>query len=270
LNSFSPEYLSFMHVARQAAAAGAEMLMDWQPRISVREKGPKDLVSEADLASQQVIREILLGEFPDHDFIGEEEDPEHLAAGHSSAEFRWLVDPLDGTTNYVHGLQPFAVSIALAKGDKVVAGVIHDPMAGEVYTATAGGGAYMNDMAIRTSDCTVLPRALIATSFPTTITAGSIELRRFEQILIESQSIRRLGSAAMNLCYVASGSLDAYFASNVSAWDIAAGWLIVKEAGGVVQGLDGEDLSLGKPKFIAGATPCLTDEIQRVLGTVNG
>ena len=133
-------------VCLEAAHRGGAELLDWQSRFSPKEKGPKDLVTEADVASQKAIREVLLGAFPDHDFLGEEEAADRVAAGHSAipprrSEYRWIVDPLDGTANYVHRLQTYAVSIALQHGNDIVLGVVYDPVSEECFTAKRGEGA---------------------------------------------------------------------------------------------------------------------------------
>lgn len=244
------------------------MLMSWRDRFSTREKGPRDLVTEADVAAQQAIESVLLGAFPDHDFLGEESDPARLPkkSNHRSP-YRWIVDPLDGTANYVHKLQSFAVSIALEHQGKVILGVVYDPVSGEFFHAQAGGGAYLNDQPLATSGCSSTDLAMVAVSFPPLVQRDSIEIRRFVEALVECQSVRRLGSAALNLAYLAAGRLDAYWATSVKNWDVAAGILLVREAGGVVTHISGSELDLEVPQFLASASVPLHEQMLRLLAT---
>ena len=245
--------------------------MNWKGRINAREKGPRDLVTEADLASQEAIRDVLLSAFPDHDFLGEEDlpqspnkqSPDNPIANKPS--YRWIVDPLDGTTNYVHQLQTFAVSIALEHAGEIIAGTIFDPMSNECYTAVAGHGAQLNGTQINTSDCCKLGNALVAASFSANVPRGSQEIARFVEVLHDCQALRRLGSAALNLCYVAAGRLDAYWATSVKQWDVAAGILILREAGGTISDVDGTPFKLSDPKMLGSATGHLHRELLRAL-----
>lgn len=244
--------LDFLTTCEAAARAGGRVLLDWQGRITAREKGPKDLVTEADLASQRAIEQIVLGAFPDHAFVGEEDTG---VTHNDTAEYRWIVDPLDGTTNYVHRLQTFCVSVALEHQGEVIAGCVYDPMSDECYRASVGDGAFLNGEPIRVSRCAELPEALIAASFSADVPRDSEEVGRFMEILFTAQATRRLGSAALNLSYLAAGRLDGYFATSVSPWDVAAGVLIVREAGGVVSHVDGSAFDLANPRFAASSTP---------------
>ena len=255
----------FLAVAERAARAGGKVLLEWRDKFQWREKAPRDLVTEADIASQTVIREILLTAFPDHDFLGEEQIAAPTPSGRPGAEFRWLVDPLDGTSNYVHKLQTFAVSIALERRGEVLAGVVYDPVVEECYTATRGGGACLNGKPIQTSGCGKIDEALVAVSFSSQLPRGSIEVSRFLEVLHSSQSVRRLGSAALNLAYLAAGRLDAYYATSVQSWDVAAGLLLVEEAGGLVSSLDGGTFQLHKPQFVAVSTRSLQREVFQLL-----
>lgn len=240
--------------------------MSWRDRFSTREKGPRDLVTEADLASQQAIRSILLDAFPDHEFLGEETDPvqaSRQAVGES--DYRWIVDPLDGTANYVHQLQAFAVSIALEYRREIIVAVVYDPVSGELYHAQAGEGAFLNGKRLATSGCLTPGQAMIAVSFPPHVQRDSIEIRRFIEGLIACQSVRRLGSAALNLAYLAAGRLDAYWATSVKNWDVAAGVLLVREAGGIVTHIGGGELDLDDPQFLASASRELHDQLLRIV-----
>lgn len=253
----------FLEVAERAARAGGEVLLDYQDKFTGREKGPRDLVTEADLASQRRIREILLGEFPDHDFLGEEDDPQTPPA--AGREYRWVVDPLDGTTNYVHRLPNYAVSIGLQRGSEILAGLVFDPIANECFAAAKGQGATLNGKRLSTSSCQNAGSALVAASFSALVERDSLEIRRFIEGLLACQGVRRLGSAALNLCYVAAGRLDAYWATSVKLWDVAAGVLMVCEAGGFVTHVAGGPLDLLKPELLAASSEPLNREMLRIL-----
>lgn len=256
----------FLGVCRRAAIAGGDVLMSWRNRFSTREKGPRDLVTDADVAAQKTIEKILLGAFPDHDFLGEESQPGPPGDEPvRRSSYRWIVDPLDGTANYVHKLQSFAVSIALEHRGQIVLGVVYDPISGEMYHAQAGSGAFLNEERLGTSGCSTTESAMVAVSFPPLVTRESVEIRRFIEALIACQSVRRLGSAALNLAYLAAGRLDAYWATSVKNWDIAAGILLVREAGGVVTHIDGSELDLDVPQFLASASQPLHEQLLRLL-----
>jgi len=262
-----PDYLG---VCLDAAHAGGKLLLDWQHRFRAKEKSPKDLVTEADLASQEAIRSILLKAFPDHDFLGEEDAADRKSKGlpplgERRSNFRWIVDPLDGTVNYVHRLPGYAVSIALQEGDELLVGVVFDPLSGECFIGQRGLPPTLNGQPIATSGCRRADQALIAVSFSANVPRGSIEITRFIEALHACQSIRRMGSAALNLCYVASGRLDAYWATSIAIWDVAAGLLIVREAGGAIGALDGSPLDLERPEMIASASPALQTELIEIL-----
>lgn len=253
----TPEYLD---AAVQAARAAGAVLMDWFDRKSYREKKPKDLVTEADLASQDAIRTRLLTAFPEHGFLGEEGQDQPSSNG-----YRWIVDPLDGTVNYVHRLPGFAVSIALEYQGQMLVGVVHDPHADECFTAALGGGSRLNGAAIEPSRCQAMREALIAASFSADVSRDSLEICRFLEVLEACQSVRRLGSAALNLCYVAMGRLDAYWTTSVQAWDVAAGALILTEAGGRISNMTGGELDWQKPEMVAAAGDSLR---QRLIETL--
>lgn len=257
----------FLTVALRAAKAGGEILLGMREHVVAREKGPRDLVSEADLLSQKCIRDILLTAFPDHDFLGEEDGPE--AASILDSEYCWIVDPLDGTTNYLHQLQTFAVSIALEHRGKLVCGVVYDPVANECFAAARGQGATLNDKPLRTSRCTRLSDALVAASFSPLVDRDSIEIRRFIEALVACQGVRRLGSAALNLAYVAAGRLDAYWATAVKVWDVAAGVIIIEEAGGSVSNISGAPLDHRYPELAASATAELQSQVIELMQRAN-
>ncbi|MCO6454292.1 MAG: inositol monophosphatase [Pirellulaceae bacterium] len=255
----------FLQVAEQAARAAGRVLRDLSGRVQIREKGPKDLVTEADLAAQRVIRDILLGAFPGHQFLGEEDLPETDGPRERPGDYCWVVDPLDGTTNYSHQLPQYSVSIALVRNDQVQVGLVYDPSLDEVFSAEAGRGAALNGVPIQTSRCQHLAAALVAASFSANVPRGSTEIARFVEVLHSAQALRRMGSAALNLCYLAAGRLDAYWATSVKSWDVAAGWLLVREAGGMVTGVDGGPFDWRQPHFAAASTPALHGELLEVL-----
>ena len=256
----------FLSVCEQAARAGGQILLDWQHRFTPREKGRRDFVTEADVASQKAIREVLLGRFPDHDFLGEE-DASFPNTGPQpvNPQYRWIVDPLDGTANYVHHLPAYAVTIALQHAGETVLGVVFDPLAKEFYHAEKGAGAFLNGKRLQTSGCTSAEQAMVAVSFAANVPRGSIEIACFIEALHACQSVRRLGSAALNLAYVAAGRMDSYWATSVKIWDVAAGLLLVEEAGGVVVRLDGGRLDIEHPEFLASASHPLQGEMLRIL-----
>jgi myo-inositol-1(or 4)-monophosphatase len=258
-----------LYVAVAAARAGAAELMSRRENMAVYDKGYKDLVTDADYASQKAIHEILDFAFPGYAFVGEEnglsEPPSNVRSGDADAPPCWVVDPLDGTVNYVHRLQSFAVSIGLYHAGRMQLGVVFDPVTNELFTAIDGQPAYCNGNVIRASGCQEMDRALLACSFPANIRAGDIELQRFISVLEHSQSIRRLGSCALNLCYVAAGRLDGYWATNVSAWDSAAGTVIARSAGAIMTAYDGTTLDDWSPKFCVAGSLSLHRTLVRLL-----
>ena len=258
-----------LSIAVEAAQAGARELMSRRVDRVVREKGPKDLVTDADLASQQAIRAVLMDAFDNYVFVGEEEGendpPESVRSGDPSAPPCWVVDPLDGTVNYVHRLQSFAVSIGLYAQGKMRMGVIYDPVTDQLFTAIDGHGAHVNGEAIRTSDCENLDSALVACSFPAGVKGTDPEVARFVRILERCRSLRRLGSCALNMCYVSAGRLDAYWATNVAPWDCAAGIVIAREAGATLTAYDGSKFDDWNPKFCLSSTRSLQQAMTSLL-----
>jgi myo-inositol-1(or 4)-monophosphatase len=252
----------FLTVAERAARVGGLVLQDWRGRFSVREKGPADLVTDADEASQEAVRQVILAEFPGHDVLAEED----RVLAERRSEFRWIVDPLDGTTNYVHGVPHYAVSVALEHNGQLVAAAVYDPSADECFTAGHRGGAKLNRRPIRASDTTALSEALVAVSFPAMVEPGSRSLVDFEKLVVRARAVRRSGSAALNLCYVASGRFDAYSARETRPWDVAAGALLVQEAGGSIVRIDGRPFTVEKPQFIATGTVELNATLMALVG----
>jgi myo-inositol-1(or 4)-monophosphatase len=254
----------FQQAACEAARLGGVELTKRMGDVTVQKKGPRDLVTEADFASQRVIAEYMLQRFPDHAFIGEESDAEtesQLTAG----EFCWIVDPLDGTTNYIHQLPSFSVSVALQYCGQSIVGAVWDPILEQMYSATLGGGAFCNQQSIQASDCRQLNEALFVISLARGARRTDPQMEQFLNLLEAAGSIRRLGSAALNLCYIGRGWIDGYWAKQLSAWDVAAGSLIATEAGAKIECVDGRPFSTTEPEFIAGCNASLLQQAQQVL-----
>jgi myo-inositol-1(or 4)-monophosphatase len=218
--------------------------------IKVGHKGPNDYVSEVDRAAEQAIIDTLLEAYPGHGILAEESGRERGAA-HS--EYLWIIDPLDGTTNFLHGFPVYAVSIALAHRGQVQQAVVYDPTRNDLFIASRGRGAYLNDRRLRVSRRTRLSDALVGTGFP--FRRGDNfkrYLRMFEEVLQACAGLRRPGAAALDLCYVAAGWYDGFFEMGLSPWDVAAGSLIVTEAGGLVGNFTGDSDFLMQREVVAG------------------
>jgi myo-inositol-1(or 4)-monophosphatase len=264
LNNWTNNSIEDWLVTCEAAArAGGAELLAWQGRFQTRKKGVRDLVTDADLASQEAIRRIISARFPEHAFVGEEQGTKSTAP--NADQLTWIVDPLDGTTNYVHGYPNFAVSVAIARGNDVQAGVIYDPLRDQCFAAAAGKGAWCNGSRLKTSDVTTVAEALVAVSLPAYVQRDSADLLDFVEAAQAAQAVRRSGSAALNLAHVASGALDAFWATQIHPWDVAAGVLLIREAGGILTGRDGQAFDLWNPHFLAAAGPELHREMLEVL-----
>jgi myo-inositol-1(or 4)-monophosphatase len=289
---------SYLRTCEAAVRAAGEIVQDWIGRAEVRHKGHADLVTQADLAAQAEVRRIVLGAFPDHGLLGEEaiasELPSPLPtplsplpfaqpsppaplpkgegsnvaplpqAGEGRKEYRWIVDPLDGTTNYVHGVPHYCVSLALERGGELLVGAVYDPTRDECFTAASGRGAFLNGKPIHPSGVESLSDALASVGFPPQADMNSPDLRMFMAMLPHCQAIRRTGSSALNLCYIAAGRFDLYWAYSTHVWDIAAGTLILQEAGGRITAPDGGQFRLEPPHFLAAATPELHAQMLEV------
>lgn len=259
----------FLQVAAAAAKIGGQELLDRMGTAKVREKGKRDFVTEADLASQHAIERHLSAAFPEHRFLGEEDDPEQgnhvLPQTPDESPFCWVVDPLDGTTNYVHQMPSFSVSIGLLYNGQPIVGVVWDPVMEELYQAILGQGATLNGQAISASGCDAIDKAMVIISFAKGVNRQDEQVQQFLNLLETAGTIRRLGSAALNLSYVASGRSDGYWANNLKVWDVAAGYLIATEAGATIGQLSGESVDLMKPDFICVSSESLFGQLQETL-----
>ena len=223
--------------------------------LQVGSKGPNDFVTEVDRAAETAIIDTLLEAYPDHGILAEESGRER---GNRKSEFVWIIDPLDGTTNFVHGLPVYAVSIALAhrqgERDQVQQAVVYDPARNDLFYSSRGRGAFLNDRRLRVSKRTRLADSLIGTGFP--FRKGDNfkrYLKMFEEVMQSCAGVRRPGAAALDLCYVAAGWYDGFFETGLSPWDIAAGSLLVTEAGGLIGNFTGEADYLHQREVVAGA-----------------
>ena len=223
------EYLDA--ASRLAREAGALVRGNLDKVRDVRRKGRIDLVTESDLASEQLLVDGLLAAYPEHGVLGEEGG----AHGNPDSAYRWIIDPLDGTTNYAHGLRQFCVCVGLEVEGVPSLGVVYDPMAEELFTAHEGGGAFLNGEPIRVSDTEALDAAVLATGFAYDVHSNpDNNLDRFAAFMMRVRAIRRMGSAGLDLCYVACGRFDGFWESYLKPWDLCAGTVIIREAGGIV------------------------------------
>ena len=242
--------------------AGQVMLDGLGGSLEVMRKGEVDLVTEVDLAVERMIAEAIRDEFPEHSVVGEEGWDEEEAR---EADHTWFVDPLDGTTNYVHGYPMFCVSLALAHRGEVLAGGVYDPLRDELFYAEKGGGATLNGEGIAVSGTDGLISSLLSTGFPyqrATIPDNNVAL--FSKLVTRIQGVRRSGSLALDLAYVAAGRLDGHWELHVKPWDTAAGGLLVREAGGRISGMRGEPWSPFESHIVA-TNRVIHDELLAVL-----
>jgi myo-inositol-1(or 4)-monophosphatase len=230
-------------------------------RIDISLKGSIDLVTDMDLASESLIRQAIATHYPRHQVLAEEG-----GLSESASEYRWVVDPLDGTSNYAHSYPVFAVSIALEYRGEVVLGVVYDPMRDEMFTAERGGGAALNNKTIRVSPTRELMSSMLSTGFPYDIrTSEFTNLEHWANFALSAQALRRDGAASIDLCYVACGRFDGFWELNLSPWDTAAGALIVIEAGGRVTNFEGHPFSNYVPRIVA-SNGLIHDQMVGVLG----
>ncbi len=248
--------------ARAAGAIINRAALDVES-VRVSQKQANDFVTEIDQAAEQIIIETLLGAYPGHGIWAEESGREH---GAKDSEFVWIIDPLDGTTNFIHGLPIYCVSIALAVKGKVEQAVIYDPSRNDLFTATKGRGSYMNNRRIRVAKRTRLQECLISTGFPFRQNDDfNTYLRMMGDVMQRTAGLRRPGAAALDLAYVAAGFTDGFFETGLQPWDVAAGSLLITEAGGLVGNLSGDADFLEQHECLA-ANPRVYGQLVSVLG----
>lgn len=233
-------------MAEIAREAGALLMGYFQRRVKVEYKGDVDLVTEADRASEALITRRIRERWPGHNILGEEG-----TRTEQGSEYRWYVDPLDGTTNFAHGFPVFCVSLGLEHNDERVAAVIFDPTRDEMFTAQKGGGAFLNGRPIHVSTISNLAECLVATGFPSHKRHKNPNIFFYHQITLKTHGVRRAGSAALDLCDVACGRFDGFWEFNLNPWDTAAGVLMVEEAGGRVTRFDGQPFRIDSRETLA-------------------
>ncbi|MBL4884163.1 MAG: inositol monophosphatase [Planctomycetaceae bacterium] len=247
----------YLPPAIEAAKQAGQVLLDWREKFSVTEKGRSDLVTEADFEAQETIYQILHTAFPKHGYLGEE----GLEQAGEDPDFRWVIDPLDGTGNYVHGFPYYCVSIGLEYKGRIVAAVIYDPTRDDVFQASLGAGAFLNSKPIQVSKTEKLSHAMCIASLPVAGDVTHPAINRFLAVLPRAQTVQRHGSAAMNLANLACGRADVFWSSTLKPWDMAAGVLIVQEAGGLVTTLDGSEYDIYHGEILATCSPNVQKEI---------
>ena len=246
-----------------AREAGALLANSFERRIGFELKGEFDLVTEADRASEKLVVERLRSYFPSHAIVAEE------GGGHeSSSEYRWYVDPLDGTTNFAHGFPMFNVTLGLERAGELVAGVVYDPVRQEMFSAERGGGAYLNNRRIRVSAASRLNDALASTGFPSRKRSHDVNIHFYYQVAMASHGVRRTGSAAIDLAYVAAGRLDLFWEFGLKPWDMAAGALLVAEAGGRVSDMNGRPHHVNTSPHILADNGALHEEMLSFLSEI--
>jgi len=257
---------SYLKVCEEAARAAGALLKEKVGKVAFREKKRADLVTEADTLAQETIRKIVGEAFPEHGFLGEE-SPGASADSYrdNRSQFCWVVDPLDGTTNFVHQVPFFCTSIALARGSELLCGVIYNPVTEEFFSAEQGKGAFLNGDPIRVSEVEEPKDSLVAVGFPTNTQLDSEDLQAFLKAVPIAQAIRRTGSTALNMAYVAAGRFDAMWGFSTNAWDIAAGILLLQEAGGTIISPNGGPVSLARPQFLCAANETLLNSWAEII-----
>jgi myo-inositol-1(or 4)-monophosphatase len=253
---------ALLNVAVMAAHRGGDTLIRSLPKLDklkVEQKGRNDYVSEADRNAERAVISTIQKHYPDHAIIAEESGEQ------GESEYTWIIDPLDGTTNFLHGFPVFAVSVGLRYQGRMEHGAVYDPLRQELFSASRGQGAQLDGRKIRVTGGTLLDRALLGTGFPFRDSNMAIEpyMQMLEKAIRNTAGIRRGGAAALDLCYVAAGRLDAFWETGLSIWDLAAGSLIIREAGGLISGLDGSENFLETGHVLTG-TPKIYTQIARL------
>ncbi|MDD4956618.1 MAG: inositol monophosphatase family protein [Candidatus Omnitrophica bacterium] len=259
------EYKNILETAVMAATEAGRMIferVDTNKQIS--HKGAfNNLVTDVDRASEKMITDMIRQRHPEHSILAEEGGE----VGADGSSFKWVIDPIDGTTNYAHGFPFFCVSIGVIYGKSVKVGAVYDPCRKELFTALDKGGAFLNGKKIGVSHISRMTDALMATGFAYDLSEKSSNVKYFDIMLKKAQAVRRAGSAALDLCYVACGRFDGYWEFNLSPWDTAAGQLIVREAGGLVSTLDGKDFDIYDKEILAANTGIYA-EMREVLSSI--
>jgi myo-inositol-1(or 4)-monophosphatase len=256
------KFSKYTKTALAAARAGAEVLMRYYEKsFNIKYKGEIDPVSQADTDAQKAVIKVIKNVFPEHGILAEEDGVNDV-----KKDFCWIIDPLDGTVNFVHGVPMFCVSVALRHKKEIISGVIYSPVMKEVFTAQKGKGAYLNGKKIKVSKEKELIRALSVTGFPYYVREKSSRvMRNFTEVMTAAQGIRRLGSAALDLAYVACGRFDFFWEEGLKVWDIAAGILLVKEAGGMVTDYEAKRDILFKDTMLASNGASMHKKVLRIL-----
>ena len=262
---------ALQNVAVMAARRGGAILIrhfNKLDKLKVEKKGHNDFVSDADRAAEEAVIEVIRNHYPDHAILAEE------SGKHGESDAVWIIDPLDGTTNYLHGFPQFCVSVGIQVKGRMEAAAVYDPMSQDIFAAARGEGATLNDRKIRVSGRKEMEFALIGTGFPfrqENMDMGPY-LEMLGKVVKNTAGVRRPGAAALDLCYVAAGRLDGFWECGLKPWDIAAGSLIIREAGGIVSGLDGSEnymesghILCGTPKVYAGLAKLCARDIKAIL-----
>ena len=249
--------MHFLETAVEIARESGALVANYHQRhIPFETKGEFDLVTEADRASEKLIVERLRSHFPAHAIVAEE------GGGHESAsEYRWFIDPVDGTTNFAHSFPMFCISMGLERAGELIVGVVYDPIRGELFTAERGAGAFLNNHRIRTSATAKVCDSLASTGFPSRKRHHNINIHFYYQLAMASHGVRRTGSAALDLAFVACGRLDFFWEFGLKPWDMAAGALLVQEAGGRVTDMKAAALSVTSSDHILADNALLHDQV---------
>jgi myo-inositol-1(or 4)-monophosphatase len=227
---------SYLETSVKIAHEAGRLLAEfYRLRVGFELKGDFDLVTEADRASERLVVERILAHYPDHSIVAEEGSGKE-----GPSDYRWYVDPLDGTTNFAHGYPAFNVTLALAHGEEMIAGVVYDPLRDEMFATEKGSGAYLNDHKIHVSAAKRLADSLVSTGFPSRKRSQNVNIHFYHQLAMSTHGVRRGGSAALDLAYVACGRLEGFWEFGLKPWDCAAGTLLVSEAGGMVTDMRGK------------------------------
>jgi myo-inositol-1(or 4)-monophosphatase len=256
------EFSSYTNTALAAAKEGASVLLKYYNSIlSVEYKGEIDPVTQADKNSQKAIIKVIKAAFPQHGILAEEDGVNEI-----NKDYCWIIDPLDGTVNFVHGVPIFCVSIGLKHRDEIISGVIYSPVVKEVFVSEKNKGAWLNGKKIKVSEVKDTIRALAVTGFPYYVRKdGARVMKNFENIVLESQGIRRLGSAALDMAYVACGRFDFFWEEGLKPWDTAAGILTVQEAGGKVSDYCGSKNVVFKDTMLASNNAVIHEKILKII-----